>query len=137
MDTTTITRQLVADDQRITITAHIFGIHFPMRLEPYVFTVTSQLSSEYNGGYWQLYTLCNGGFYMAPNADRIFHVSSENGFSGTLSADALGVTACLYVYSHLSFDDGDFAETCAAQYHLLRVYMLDHAEAAGILRAID
>ncbi len=137
MDTTTITRQLVADDQRITITADIFGMNFPMQLEPYVFTITSKLSREYHGGYWQFYTLSNGGFYMAPITDRIFHVFCENDFEGDLSADALGITACLYAYSHLSFGDGEFAETCAAQYHLLRDFMLDHAEATGILGAID
>ncbi len=137
MDTTTITRQLVADGQRITITADIFGMNFPMQLEPYVFTITSHLSREYHGGYWQFYTLSNGGFYMTPITDRIFHVSCENGFEGNLSADALGITACLYAYSHLSFGDGDFAETCAAQYHLLRDYMLKGPEARDILRAID
>lgn len=29
------------------------------------------------------------------------------------------------------------AEVCAAQYHRLRDYMLEHAEAKGILGAID
>ncbi len=137
MDTTTITRQLVADDQRINHTAELFGIHFPMKLEPYVFTITSHLSSEYHGGYWQFYTLSNGCFYMAPVTDSIFHVSCENGFEGNLSADALGITACLYAYSHLSFGEGEFAEVCAEQYHLLRNYALDHPEARDILRAID
>ncbi len=61
----------------------------------------------------------------------------ENGWEGHLSADALGITSCLYGYSQLSFGDGDFAGKCAEQYHLLRAHMLDHAEAAAILAAID
>ena len=89
------------------------------------------------GGYWEFYSLSNCGFYMAPKSDSIFHVSCENGFEGNLSADALGITACLYAYSHLSFSDDDFAETCARHYHLLREYMLEHSEVGGILGAID
>lgn len=41
-------------------------------------------------------------------------------------------------HSHLSFlDNLSLAETCTEQYHLLRDYMLEHAEARGILGAID
>lgn len=45
--------------------------------------------------------------------------------------------ACLYAYSHLSFSDDGFAQICAQHYHLLREYMLKHAEAGAILGAID
>ena len=134
---TTITRQLVKDNDRVNHTAGIFGVHFPMRLEPFVYSVTDSIANEYNGGYWEFYSLSNGGFYMAPVSDSIFHVSCDNGFEGNLSADALGITACLYAYSHLSFSDDDFAETCAQQYHWLREYMLEHFEVRGILGAID
>ncbi|MDP1927573.1 MAG: antirestriction protein [Thiobacillus sp.] len=134
---TTITRHQLEIDRRISHTAALFGVHFPMQLEPYVYSVTSELANEYHGGYWQFYTLSNGGFYMAPNADQMFRVSCENGYEGDLSSDALGIAACLYAYSHLSFADDAFAETCAEQYHLLRDYMLEHAEARGILGAID
>ena len=74
---------------------------------------------------------------MAPDADRLFHVVCENGYEGNLSADALGITACLYAYSHLSFAGDAFAETCAQQYHWLRDYVMEHPEAGDILRAID
>ena len=55
-----------------------------------------------------------------------------------MSADALGLTGTLYSYSHLSFaGETAFSEACAEQYHLLREFSLDHAEASAILRAID
>ncbi len=73
---------------------------------------------------------------MAPDTDVIFSVSSDNGYEGTMSADALGITACLYAYSHLSFDP-KLTEICAEHYHLLREFMLDHDEARSILAAID
>jgi hypothetical protein len=50
----------------------------------------------------------------------------------------LGITACLYAYSHLSFSGkSGFDEIYAQQYHWLRDYMLDHPEAGVILGAID
>lgn len=133
-----ITLRQVNDDQRVNHTAELFGVHFPMKLEPCVYAFASRLSHEYRGGYWQFYILGNGGFYMAPDSDRLFPVACENGFEGNLSADALGITASLYAYSHLSFSgDQEFAEICAEHYHWLRGYMLDHPEARTILGAID
>lgn len=135
---TTISRRRVADDQRIEHTAAIFGIHFPLRLEPAVYALAKKLSADYHGGYWEFYALSNGGFYMAPISHGAFPVACENGYDGLLSADALGIAVCLYAYSHLSFSDcGGLAETCARQYHWLRDYMLEHPEAESILGAID
>ena len=63
-----ITRQLVAEEQRTSVTADLFGIYFPLQLEPFVFSMASKLSEDYGGGYWGFYTLGNGGFYMAMKA---------------------------------------------------------------------
>ena len=113
----TITSQQVADDQRINITADLFGVCFPLRLEPFVYAMTSKLSDDYSGGYWQFYTLSNGGFYMASDSDGRFQVISENGHECMMSADALGITVCLYAYSHLSFGDDEFSEICVATFY--------------------
>ncbi len=138
MTTTNITRALVSEDRRIDVTAELFGTHFPMRLEPNIYAMADRLAQEYQGGYWEFYTLSNGGFYMAPHSDKMFKVSAENGFEGDLSADAFGLAVCLYGYSHLSFSDTpELAEVCAKQFHLLREYMFEHAEVDAILRAID
>jgi Antirestriction protein len=86
-----------------------------------VIALATRLSSNYRGGLWAFYSLCNGGFYMAPATSATFMVCCPNGFEGELSADALGITACLYAYSALSFEDRQpLAERCAGQYHLLR-----------------
>lgn len=132
-----ISSHCVPDDDRVQYAANLFGIHFPMRLEPTVFDMAGRLAADYTGGYWQFYALSNGGFYMAPKSDTIFNVSCENGYVGKLSADALGIAACLYAYSHLSFSEGEFAATCAQQYHWLRDFMMEHAEVRAILGAID
>lgn len=138
MTHSTITRQQVIDSQRIQNTADLFGIHFPLNIEPAIYSITSNIAAEYDGGYWEFYSLSNGGFYMAPSSDSQYQTSSENGFEGKLSADALGITACLYAYSHLSFSSNTaFAEMCANHYHWLRAYILEHKEASAILSAID
>ncbi len=136
--TKSITRQLVSASQRIKVTTDIFGIQFSMHIEPYLYSITANITSDYTGGFWHFFTLSNGGFYMAPNDDILFDIACYNGYEGKLTADALGITACLYTYSHLSFRGNPIlAKPCAEQYHLLREYMLEHAEARGILGAID
>lgn len=132
-----ITAELVSEALRMDVADGLFGMHFPLKLEPAIYKFAEYLASEYNGGYWHFYTLGNGGFYMAPDAVEHFQVSCENGYTGNLSADALGIAACLYAYSHLSFAEGDFGELCARHYHWLRVFAMGHAEAAGVLAAID
>jgi len=137
MATSSITCQLVAEGQRVNHTAALFGINFPLYLEPFVFFMADTICEDYNGGLWHFYALSNGGFYMSPHTDANFKVSCENGFQGTLSADAFGIVCCLYAYSHLSFGGGDFAQTCAEHYHLLREYVFGHLEEGRIWRAID
>ena len=138
MKQTHISRQQVSDKQRIMHTANLFGIRFPLNIEPAIYLFASNIAPKYNGAYWEFYALSNGGFYMAPSSDQSYQAICENGYEGTLSADALGITACLYVYSHLSFSSNEtFAELCANHYHWLREYMLEHKEASTILSAID
>jgi hypothetical protein len=131
-----VTRELVPEEQRMAVVERLFGIHFPLQLEPVVYGITAKMAKDYTGGSWDFYTLSNGGFYMAPSGDDIFHVTCDNMFEGDLSTDVLGITACLYAYSHLSFA-GDFAREYALHYHRLREYMFEHPEVKQILGATD
>lgn len=133
---TTPAHTLVADADRTKVTGNLFGLNFPLRLEPTVYAMADRLAPDYSGGFWQFHELDNGGFFMSPVADS-FQVISENGYEGTLSAEALGITACLYAYSRLAFDDDAFAEACAEHFHRLREFALGHDEAGAILAAID
>jgi hypothetical protein len=128
----------VPEDERLEHIAHTFGARFPLQIEPLIYVLTAELAPAYDGGYWELFALSNGGFYMTPSTDKTFAVVCPNGFAETMSADALGITVCLYAYSHLSFSGNeDLAQMCAEHYHLLREYMMDHPEAGKILRATD
>ena len=133
-----ISSTLVSDADCMDFVDKLFGISYVLKLEPTVFRFADQLAaSTYNGGYWQFFALSSGGFYMAPRTDTIFKVNADNGFSGQLSGDALGITACLYAFSQLSFGGGKLAETCADHYHLLREHIFGHPEVKSILAAID
>lgn len=75
---------------------------------------------------------------MAPCSDKHYLVNCDNGSEGNLTADAIGVTACLYAYSYLSFSNNvAFTGLFANNYHWLHAYMLEHQEASAILSAID
>ena len=134
----TVNRELVPEDQRLVVVERLFGMAFPLQLEPVIYGITERMAADYDGGYWEFWKLSNGGFYMAPAGDRVYHLICDNQFEGDLSADALGITACLYAYSNLSFSGPDaFADICFDQYHWLREYMFVHPEVEAILRATD
>ena len=133
-----ITKKSIPNNKRTSHTARLFGLHFPMRLEPAVYGLTENMSEDYSGGYWDFWELSNGGFYMSPRSDKRFNVSCMNDYAGEMSADALGITSCLYAYSHLSFgQESQFTDICAQHYYCLREYALDHDEAGEIFRAVD
>jgi hypothetical protein len=132
-----ITAKIVPESQRMDAADKHFGIRFPLTVEPMIFQFATQLAKSYTGGYWNFHILSNGGFYMAPKLDESFEVTADNGFSGTMSAEALGITACLYTYSKLSFGEGKFAETCADHYHWLYEFAMQHPLAGAIRAAID
>jgi hypothetical protein len=136
-DCPTITRTLAAEADRMAFVDKLFGLSYVLQLEPIVFRFAEQLAENYDYGYWEFFSLSNGGFYMAPRSATVFNVSADNGFEGQMTADALGIVACLYSYSNLPFDEGAFAETCAEHYHLLREFIFGHVEVRSILKAID
>lgn len=132
-----ITATLVPEAQRLDTADEHFGIRYPLVLEPMVYQFAEQLTEGYSAGYWHFFRLSNGGFYMAPNLDEVFKIVADNGYEGSMTADALGITACLYAFSNLSFNEGTFGENCARHYHWLFDFAMQHPEASSIRSAID
>lgn len=132
----TITSRILEGNERINFPARIFGIHFPFRIEPFIFNMARNLSRDYSGGTWQMHKLSNNGFLMIPESDQQYHVVSQNGYQGYMTADAFGVTTCLYAYSHLSFSE-ELADVCGEQFHMLRAFALLHSKVRDIFAAID
>jgi Antirestriction protein len=135
-----VTASVVADNHRLTFLPSYFGPRLMIRGEALIYAWLRRLSDDYDGGYWNYYTLSNGGFYMAPKLGKRLRVEVDgNGFSGEMSADAAGIVATLFALGQLAAEiqGTDAADTLIDRYHFLREFVDDHAEAGPIYQAID
>ena len=133
------TRSIIAEripegDRRMDVLPRHFG-RLMLQVEDAVYTFMRYLATEYRGGYWHFYELSNGGFYMAPDMEPVHVHVESNGYEGQMSADAAGITACLFALSHLSNQLHN--DLLVRHFYLLRNFALEHAEARQILAAID
>lgn len=112
-----------------------FGEHM-MTVEGRIYGLMREYCAHYSGGFWQFHELSNGGFYMVPCLGRVGLYVPSNGYRGEMSADAAGITVCLFAFSHLSFQY-PHTEVFARHFHWLREFALGHAEAGQIFVAID
>ncbi|MEJ1706926.1 antirestriction protein [Escherichia coli] len=131
---------LVPDEQRISFWPQHFGL-IPqwVTLEPRVFGWMDRLCEDYCGGIWNLYTLNNGGAFMAPEPDDDDETwvlfNAMNGNRAEMSPEAAGIAACLMTYSHHACRTENYAMT--VHYYRLRDYALQHPECSAIMRIID
>lgn len=132
-----ITAKIVPESQRLDVADHFFGIRYPLVLEPTVYQFASQLAIAYKGAFWEFQLLSNEAFLMTPKLEESFKIVADNGYKGMMTADALGITACLYAYSNLSFNEGGFGENCARHYERLFDFAMQHREANSIRSAIN
>ena len=130
----TITAERVPECERLQTLPRHFG-RYMILVEDAVYQFTRRLVSEYTGEYWTFYELSNGGFYMAPDSKPMRVYVDGNGFGNEMSADAIGITVCLFAFSHGSFQYPN--SSFARHYHLLREFACSHPEAALIAAAID
>jgi hypothetical protein len=131
-----VSASLVAEGDRLSFLPRFFGECLMLRGESTVYSFMNHLSEDYSGGFWNFYTLSNGGFYMAPDYNNPMRVSvNGNGFEGELSADAAGIVANLFALSHLAAKTEN--DRIIELYHLLREFAFDHPESRKILMAID
>jgi hypothetical protein len=130
----TVEARLVTGEARLRTLPKHFGPR-QLTVEHAVFAWMAKLAAEYRGGFWQFYELSNGGFYMAPDLQPLHLRVDGNGYDGQMSADAAGITACLFAFSHLSFQYSD--DMMGRHYHQLHEFAAAHAEAAAIFAACD
>jgi hypothetical protein len=132
---TSIQATLVRENQRMSFLPKYFGKRM-MVAEQGIFNTLRNLCSGYNGGFWNYYELSNGGFYMTPYLDENLEMFvAGNGYEGTLSADAAGIIASLYVVNELCW--ADQSEKMINHYYQLRDFAAEHAESSEIFSAID
>ena len=125
----------VSDEARMSFLPQMFPRCF-MNGENAVYGFMDKFCEAYNGGYWEFFTLSNGGFFMSPNLGDKVELSIElNGFDGELSSQAAGIVVSLYALCLMA--ESSRNDAVIENYHLLRDYALDHPESGKILRAID
>lgn len=136
---TRITRNQVAQRNRLQILPRYAG-HLGAILEATIYQVLGEYHAGYQGGYWEFFELDNGAFYMAPTGlvEPLSMECAGNWYSGTMSADAAGLTATLVAVNRMAWGtDGADRNRFVDLFYALRAYALDHAEAGEIMRAID
>ncbi|MDP1870223.1 MAG: antirestriction protein [Gallionella sp.] len=132
-----ITASLIADDKkRLQALPQYFGDRHMLRTEMQIYHFLDLLAADYKGGFWNYYSLSNGGFYMAPVSPAELNcVWTDNYFEGRMSADAAGITACLFAINMMA--NVTFEDRFSELFYQLREYAFSHPEAALIIRAID
>lgn len=103
--------------------------------ETLIYSFMDKLFEEYSGGYWDFFTLSNGGFYMAPTGYEEITCNADNGFCGEMSGDAAGIVATLYTLNVIAnkTEQDHFIE----MYHRLIDYISFHEESGKIYAVID
>ena len=127
----------VSEHARMGTLPRHFGRHMTT-VEGLIYDLMRQYSADYEGGLWHFFELSNGGFYMAPSgmSEPVRFSVETNGYAGRMSADAVGITVCLFCFSLLSFQYRA-TDVFAKHFHRLRDYAMNHVESTEIFAAID
>ncbi len=132
-----VTRQLVPEDQRIAVTASLFGPHFPLQIEPVIYDIAEQMCENYQGGHWNYYRLSNSGFVILPDESEPFSVSGY--YTGILTPEEFGVVCSTLAFNALIWEnDWAFSRMCAKFHSQLLHYVtgLPKSSRARVQRAI-
>lgn len=128
---------IVPDERRLEFLPTLFGRSLLIIGENVVYSFMERLSPlDYGGGFWDFYEHEGKPLFMAPRSKSRFRITGEiTGFQGEVSAEAAGIIATLFAFSHLSFQHQ--SEHLSEGYGRLYTYLAGHPEAAEIFQAID
>ncbi len=135
--TLTTAAMLVPEQRREMFLPTMFGLRHLIIAENAVYTLMQRLSPrDYGGGFWNFYELDGKPLFLAPTSKSRFRIESEiTQYQGEVSAEAAGIIATLFTFSHLSFK---FESDLLGQgYERLYGYLDGHPEASAIFQAID
>lgn len=128
---------IVPDERRLEFLPNLFGRSPLIVAENAVYGFLERLSPlDYGGGFWDFYEYDGEPLFLAPKSKSRFRITGDiTGFQGEVSAEAAGIIATMFAFSHLSFQFQ--SERLSEGYGRLYVYSADHPEAAEIFQAID
>lgn len=140
MSTAVITSQavtIVPDHRRPTFLPAMFGKSLLIIGEFAVYSMMERLSPlDYGGGYWQFYEQDGKPLFLAPTSKPRYRITGDiTSFQGEVSAEAAGIIATLFAFSHLSFEHP--SDLLPEGYACLHAYVDGHTEASEIYQAID
>ena len=131
----TITKTKCPDDKRLDFLPDQVGNHF-LRYENLTYNFMRKACNDYGGGFWDYYSLSNGGFYMVFNTEKSLKmIWEDNYFDAEMSADAAGISISLLAQNAFAWEVEP--EKFTTKYHALLDYAAQHEEAALIYRFID
>lgn len=128
---------IVPEQARLEFLPALFGRSLLMIGENAVYGFMERLSPlDYSGGFWDFYQHKGKPLFLAPQTKTRFRITGNvTGFQGEVSAEAAGIIATLFAFSHLSFRFQ--SERLSEGYGRLFDYSAHHPEAAEIYHAID
>lgn len=128
---------IVPEEDRERFLPSLFGLPLLIVAENAVYTFMERLSpSDYGGGFWNFYEYAGQPLFMAPTSRPRFRIDNQiTEYSGEVSAEAAGIIATLFTFSHLSFRYE--SDRLVDGYHRLYDYSTRHPEARAIFAAID
>ncbi len=127
----------VQDDRREMFLPTLFGLPLLIVAENAVYTFMERLSPrDYGGGFWNFYERDGQPLFLAPAFRPRFRIESDiTEYRGEISAEAAGIIATLFTFSHLSFRFE--CDLLVEGYDRLHAYSSGHPEASEIFQAID
>ena len=130
-----IEKTLIPEEKRMDFLPKHLGNHF-LKFEMLVYSFMDTFCEEYSGGYWEFYSLSNGGMFISVSGDPQYRVvNAMNYFDDTLSAEAASIGINLFALNAILCETRD--EHIFDLYDHLYDFVADHPESAKILRFID
>lgn len=128
---------IVPDNARQDFLPVLFGHSHLIVAENAVYALMERLSPlDYRGGSWDFYEHQGKPLFVAPRSKTRFRITGDvTCFQGEVSAEAAGIIATMFAFSHLSFQLQ--SERLVEGYERLYAYSADHPEASEIFQAID
>lgn len=131
-----ITKEKCPVEEKITFLPRYLGTgRYLLHYQPLVYTLMRRHARNYAGGFWDFFSLSNGGVFISlADEDRRFLVNQpSNHYQGEMSAEAASIGMNLYVFCAFSEEDESFL----TRFYALLDYAHQHEEAAEIAGFID
>ncbi|MES2664160.1 MAG: antirestriction protein [Pseudomonadota bacterium] len=131
----TITKNLIIGPNRTRFLFKKLGKYF-LAYEILVYQYMKLFCKDYQGGYWEFYTLSNGGFFMQYAKETSLNIlSAGNYFESIMSTEAASLGVNLFALNRLTWEAED--QKIIDYYDQLKDYAMEHVESQLIARWID